>query len=372
MKKIFIIFLLIGFTNNLFAKDKPQAGIFIENYDGMIIHGHPTPGITNLRYYFGHRWDYRDFNNDGIKDFLYSGTMRPTNINTTGEDTSGACGGKKCEGDMPGPTLYLGQKDGTFVDNSKLIIDKREPSGQSLSRQQLIADFNNDGFLDIYIADHGIGGGNHDGFRDSYFLSQKDGTWLESSSTHLSKKIFKIFDHGGAIGDIDNDGDIDIVLTDLERVLRCLINDGTGKMKIKKCGSINAFGIELGDFDNDGDLDIISSVVGMYYSGSAWVVYENKNGKLELVDVNIILPPLDEWQDPKIWGQMVQTETTQWNTYCNKSILIDVNSDGLMDALCSNVAQDFKSANLFLLNKGNMQFDVLNPDQVNRWVDWLE
>ena len=24
------------------------------------------------------------------------------------------------------------------------------------------------------------------------------------------------------------------------------------------------------DFDNDGDLDVISSVVGMYYSGSAW------------------------------------------------------------------------------------------------------
>ena len=69
---------------------------------------------------------------------------------------------------------------------------------------------------------------------------------------------------------------------------------------------------------------------------------------------------------------MVQTETTQWNTYCNKSILIDVNSDGLMDALCSNVSHDFKSANLFLLNKGNMQFDVLKPDQVNRWVDWLE
>ena len=101
-------------------------------------------------------------------------------------------------------------------------------------------------------------------------------------------------------------------------------------------------------------------------------VYENKNNKLELVDVNIILPPLDEWQDPKIWGQMVMTETTQWNTYCNKSILIDINSDSLMDALCSNVAHDFKSANLFLLNKGNMQFDVLNPNQVDKWVDWLE
>jgi len=39
MKKTLIIFLLIGFSNNLFAKDKPQAGIFIENYDGMTVFG---------------------------------------------------------------------------------------------------------------------------------------------------------------------------------------------------------------------------------------------------------------------------------------------------------------------------------------------
>ena len=343
MKKIFIIFLLIGFTNNLFAKDKPQAGIFIENYDGMIVHGHPTPGITNLRYYFGHRWDYRDFNNDGIKDFLYSGTMRPTNINTTGEDTSGACGGKKCEGDMPGPTLYLGQKNGTFVDNSKLIIDKREPSGQSLSRQQLIADFNNDGFLDIYIADHGIGGGNHDGFRDSYFLSQKDGTWLESSSTHLSKKIFKIFDHGGAIGDIDNDGDIDIVLTDLERVLRCLINDGTGKMKIKKCGSINAFGIELGDFDNDGDLDIVHA--GHEYSGTiTGIALNNGKGKFK----KKIKLPIPEGN----WGTV--PEVSFW----------DLDNDGDLDIVVSRAGKLYVGTGVQVIenlgkNKFNSKFYIL-------------
>ena len=124
-EKNIYFFLLIGFANNLFAKDKPQAGIFIENYNGMTVFGQSRPGITKQRYYFGHRWSYHDFNNDGVKDFLYSGTMRPININTSGKTTAGACGGKKCEGDMPGPTLYLGQKDGSFIDNSKLIIDTR-------------------------------------------------------------------------------------------------------------------------------------------------------------------------------------------------------------------------------------------------------
>ena len=43
-----------------------------------------------------------------------------------------------------------------------------------------------------------------------------------------------------------------------------------------------------------------------------------------------------------------------------------------MDAMCSAMAQDTRSANIFLLNKGNMQFDILKPEQVNKWVDWLE
>ena len=68
MKKILFIFIVLAFTNNVFAKDKPQAGIFIENYNGMTVFGQSRPGITKQRYYFGHRWSYHDFNNDGVKD----------------------------------------------------------------------------------------------------------------------------------------------------------------------------------------------------------------------------------------------------------------------------------------------------------------
>jgi hypothetical protein len=341
-----IILFVLVFVNNVFAKEKPQAGIFIENHHGMIVLGHPRPGITKQRYYFGHRWNYEDFNNDGIKDFLYSGTMRPTNIKTTGKTTAGACGGKKCDGDMPGPTLYLGQENGSFVDNSKLIIDKREPSGQSLSRQQLIADFNNDGILDFYLADHGIGGGMHNGFRDSYFLSQKNGTWLESSLTHLSKKKFKIFDHGGAVGDIDNDGDVDIVLTDLERFLRCLYNDGSGKMKIKKCGSINAFGIELGDFDNDGDLDIVHG--GHEYEGTiTGIALNNGKGKFK----KKIKLPVPEGN----WGTI--PEVSFW----------DLDNDGDLDIVISRAGILYVGTGIQVIenlgeNKFNSKFYILlNP-----------
>ena len=45
---------------------------------------------------------------------------------------------------------------------------------------------------------------------------------------------------------IDNDGDMDIVLTELKNQITCWINDGFGKMKFKRvCGNVNAFGIEI-------------------------------------------------------------------------------------------------------------------------------
>ena len=52
MNKILVILFLLVFANHVFAKGKPQAGIFIENHDGMIVHGHPKPGITKQRYFF--------------------------------------------------------------------------------------------------------------------------------------------------------------------------------------------------------------------------------------------------------------------------------------------------------------------------------
>ena len=119
-------------------------------------------------------------------------------------------------------------------------------------------------------ADHAIG--NHDGIRDSYFLSQADGTLLESSDTHLSSSNFKVFDHGAATGDIDADGDIDVIITDMTRggKIHCLMNDGTGNLRKKQCGNIFAFAIELADIDTDGDLDLIHAAHEFFAWNGNW------------------------------------------------------------------------------------------------------
>lgn len=241
---------------------KPVAGIEIEN-NGSLLYPPKSPNPTRDRYWWTHRPMVADFNNDGHMDVLIAGVQRPDTDAQSGvisKDTGDICGSKGyCDSPLTRPSLYISNGRGNYKLRDDLIVDNRARKGHSLAGQNVIGDFNADGRLDLYIADSGVG--NHNGFRDSYFLSQSDGTLLENSETHLSAPNFKVFDHGAATGDIDADGDLDIVITDLAQggKIHCLVNDGTGYMQKRQCGNIFAFGIELADIDGDGDLDLIHS-----------------------------------------------------------------------------------------------------------------
>ena len=279
--------------------DRPLSGIVIENRDVSLNYPPVAPRIIFDRYWFGYFWRQHDFNNDGHLDFLYTGTMRPDNVDWGGEDTGGLCGGGACTGQMPSPSLFLNDGNGAYILSDELFADSRKISGFSLARQNLVADFNNDGILDLFVADHAVG--THNGIRDSYYLSQPDGTWTESSETHLSHPNYRIFDHGGAVGDIDQDGDMDIVLTELKAQLTCWMNDGFGKMTKRKCGAINAFAIELGDMDGDGDLDIVHAGHEGGGSSPTSIAFNNGRGifkksrKLPIVKNWSTVPEISLW-----------------------------------------------------------------------------
>jgi hypothetical protein len=161
------------------------------------------------------------------------------------------------------------------TDVSDLIVNKNpiEMSAQAITLP-LVADFNGDGVLDIFFNDAGTqlwdgsGASSYVGQNDHYYLSQADGTWLESTVTHVTGmgvkkgRGLKNFTHGFSVGDIDNDGDIDVVVTTLQSVgnngqLSCYVNQGDGHMIVRRCADQHAWRAELGDIDNDGDLDIV-------------------------------------------------------------------------------------------------------------------
>jgi hypothetical protein len=384
---------------------EPLAGYEIENFDGEMLYAPPTPGKTKSRYAFGHLWVNEDWNGDGLRDFLYTGTMVATNTRDNSVDTGDWCGkGKTCDGAMPGPTLYLAQNDGTYREAADLFIDKRAAPGQSLARQNLVGDLNGDGVSDLFIADHGAG--SYNGFRDSYFLSQPDGTWIESSATHLSDSNYRVFDHGAAIGDIDNDGDLDIVITELANRLSCWINDGKGKLTKRGCGDVFAFGIELGDINGDGFLDLVHAA--HEYEGTrsgvalndgtgkfrrVWKLPENAewgtvpevavwdldgDGDLDIVLSRAkklyvgtaieVLENLGEGEFKSKFYPLVEapadykptSEGNEWNDFVSAVRFSDVNGDGLSDIFLVGGGYGPTGARVrgaVLLNKGNMDFE---------------
>jgi len=351
--------------------DVAKSGISIENDPNLDFFKPPQkPFPTGKLYWFGRMWQMADFNKDGYSDMVYIGTMNPDNVDSIGEDTGGACGREACKGNKPLPSLYLGDAKHKLTYSPELLIDKREDSGMSLGRQLLVADYNNDNILDFYIADHGIG--THNGVRDSYFLSQPNGNWLESSETHLSHSNFVVFDHGGATGDIDNDGDMDVVITELNHVkyntfFWCLMNDGSGFLSKRKCGGSNAFGLELADMDNDGDLD---ALVGGHefsnmFTGIAWNDGRgnfNKHSKTRLP------------QHKKKWGVIPEVSAS------------DLDSDGDLDIVYSRAGKLYVGTAIQIIeNLGNKKFkdhgifplvkapaDFIPAHEGNEWNDFIE
>ena len=361
-------------SSNVNSNTKALAGIDIENDPDIDFFKPPQkPYPIGKLYWFGMMWQMADFNKDGYSDVLYIGTMNPNNVEVTGEDTGGICGGGVCKGKKPLPSLYLGDANNNLTYSPELIIDKREDSGMSSGRQLLVADYNNDNFLDFYVADDGVG--THNGVRDSYFLSQPNGTWLESSKTHLSHSNFIVFDHGGASGDIDNDGDIDVVITDLAAQERgtafwCLINDGTGYLKKRPCGGTGAAGLELADIDGDGDLD---ALVGAHeysnynrnFTGIVW-----NNGKGDFPSYNTTPLP----QHKKKWGTIPEVSAA------------DLDNDGDLDIVYSRAGKLYVGTALQIIeNLGNKKFkdhgifplvippaDYIPTHEGNEWNDFVQ
>jgi len=69
------------------------------------------------------------------------------------------------------------------------------------------------------------------------------------------------FTTDGRLGDVDGDGDLDVVLATVATQSRLYLNDGNGNLTDATSslpqGSLSATDIELGDVDKDGDLDMV-------------------------------------------------------------------------------------------------------------------
>ena len=179
--------------------------------------------------------------------------------------------------DSTAATLYMNQKDGTFKDLAVEAGVGYSPDGKPQAGMGVsVGDFNRDGLLDIVKT-------NFAGDTDSLFLNLGDGTYEDH--TYLSGLGINTRLLGWGVGffDMDNDGWLDILVSnghvypevdrakgDLKyaehKYLYRNLRNGQFEDVTKVSGSgitdaAPARGCAFGDYDNDGDIDVVVNCV---------------------------------------------------------------------------------------------------------------
>jgi len=198
-----------------------------------------------------------DYDNDGKLDLFVTRYME--------WDTqhSKDCGGNfhtYCPpGEFPRTTniLYHNRGDGTFADVSQRSgIAAKKGHGLGVA----FADYDGDGFTDIYVANDGMQQyllhNNHDGTFSEVGLEAGAGLFMDGGPLSGMGVIFQ---------DYDNDGRPDVIVTTLPRQTYGVFhNDGNGSFSDQGnqtgvrmlSGVTSGWGIGLEDFDNDGQKDL--------------------------------------------------------------------------------------------------------------------
>ena len=322
-------------------------------------------------FYFGPRTKFADFNGDGIDDITTVGVSAKALTNSDYKLNVGRCAKRDPEmwglpADCAGedfkmkPRIAWGKADGTYEWSSDDMFIHPPANGNkipgfSFANGLLVADYNGDNIPDLFINDSSFG---WDGTYQSLYLSNGDNTWTYSTFSHV-KGAQRDFGHGGTTGDIDGDGDIDILTTKKGGGLACYYNDGTGYFRYKSnCypGGQIVYSVALADIDGDGDLDAYvgsnsyNGIGGLGKYKSGYRILEN-NGHGSFKD-KVRLPQQDCWVTNPV------TET------------VDIDGDGDMDFVASFTQENYLFAGVQVVrNEGNWNFSQ-ETVQATDWEDY--
>ena len=153
--------------------------------------------------------------------------------------------------------IYINNGDGSYTYDMSMI-DGTIPSFVH-PRKAVVSDFNGDLRPDIFVVDHGFNALPFPGESPWLIMSNPDGTY---SSHYLNEYVG--FHHSASVGDLDGDGDVDVLVTGFN--LLVLLNDGNGNFvdgtntfpdQLAGIGRLNTS--EIYDINLDGSLDIIAA-----------------------------------------------------------------------------------------------------------------
>lgn len=224
---------------DLFTTGEPRGNALYRNEGGRFTDRTEKAGLVGPA---GFACLFADYDNDGAPDLFIT--------------RNGWHG--------PGPnTLYRNEGNGTFLDVTQAagVAD----SGSSLGASW--GDVNGDGRLDLFVA-NGIAG---DGSASRLYLGRKDGRFRDVAAA-AGIRVDRCT--GGAFGDYDNDGDLDLYVATYGTSGTLYRNDtprGAAEAVFvdvtRRAGTqyppFGYFPFFL-DYDNDGDLDLFCAEMSDY------------------------------------------------------------------------------------------------------------
>lgn len=275
-----------------------------------------------------------DYNNDGWVDvFVLRGGW-------FGED-----------GNHPN-SLLKNNGNGTFTDVTISTSIYSEHPTQTASW----GDFNNDGWLDLFIGNENTGGSNH---ISELYQNNGDGTFSEVAQAHNINAIG--FIKAVIWGDINNDGFLDLYISRLGESNLLFQNSGPEnnyhfKEISKKSGvtePLNSFPAWFWDFNNDGWEDI-------WVSG-----YDNSSGHVAMDYLGL----KHDGESPRLYQNNKDGTFTDVTKKANLdhplltmgSNFGDLNNDGFLDFYAGTGDPDYRSIQpnrMFLNNRGESFDDV--------------
>jgi hypothetical protein len=245
---------------DLYLTNFGPSQMFRNNGDGTFSDVTKQSGTENQPG-FGVSASFVDYDRDGWLD-LYVGN----NVNyTLGNET--VCPNMAGARDYCPPQIYGGQRDrlyrnqgqGRFTDVTSTAL-AGGTFGPALGVST--ADFDGDGWMDIYVA--------NDGAENLLWINQRNGTFKDMAllaGAAVNEAGRPEASMGVDAGDYDNDGDEDLFMTHLTSEGNNLyVNDGSGTFQDLSAASglgplslpYTGWGTTWFDYDNDGWLDLLS------------------------------------------------------------------------------------------------------------------
>jgi hypothetical protein len=257
-----------GFED-LFITGYPQNILYRNNGDGTFTDITEQAGLQNSEPRFGTGCTFIDYDRDGKLDLFVSNYLLFDAKTVPRADPASTCN----PGVFCGPrglpygqhSLYRNNGDGTFSDVSVRSGIRKAAAGYGLTA--VSADFDNDGWPDIYLA--------CDSTPSLLFMNQHDGTFLEQAlerGVALSEDGMEQAGMGVGVGDLKSTGRLDIVKTHFAADTPVVyVNDGHGEFRDETLrsglGTENRFiswGVGIEDLDNDGRPEIFWVTGGIY------------------------------------------------------------------------------------------------------------